>query len=129
MGASFRDRSFGIGDGAVLSQVALRVLLCASHSACKHYFCHSTCCVLKYAKPIVQVPTVRALLAADFALSLQSSSCRHSRLVKLAMVYGFTLSAKQAVTAATNKGWQSYVASFLSNIHRRFFTVLTLHVL
>ena len=37
----------------------------------------------------------------------------NSCLVKLAMVDGCTLSSSQSVTAATHKGWQYYVGSFL----------------
>ena len=37
----------------------------------------------------------------------------NARLVKLAMVGGFTLGADQSVTAA-NKGWQCHVESFLA---------------
>ena len=37
----------------------------------------------------------------------------NSRLVKLAMVDGCTLRVNESVTAATNKGWQYYVESFL----------------
>ena len=45
----------------------------------------------------------------------------NSRLVKLAMVDGCTLSASEYVTAATNKGWQYYVGSFLEQHSQQVF--------
>ena len=45
----------------------------------------------------------------------------NSRLVKLAMVDGCTLSSSQSVTAATNKGWQHYVGSFLKQHSQQLF--------
>ena len=52
-----------------------------------------------------------------------------SRLVKLAMVDGCTLSSSQSVTAATNKGWQHYVGSFLKRHSQQLFHSLTLQLL
>ena len=45
----------------------------------------------------------------------------NSRLVKLAMVDGCTLSTNQSVTAATNKGWQYYVGLFLKQHSQQLF--------
>ena len=45
----------------------------------------------------------------------------NSRLVKLAMVDGCTLSASESVTAATNKGWQYCVGSFLEQHSQQLF--------
>ena len=47
----------------------------------------------------------------------------NSRLVKLALVDGCTLSASESVTAATNKGWQCYVGSFLEQHSRQLFHI------
>ncbi len=45
----------------------------------------------------------------------------NSRLVKLATVDGCALGENQSVTAATNKGWQSYVGSFLEHHSQQLF--------
>ena len=45
----------------------------------------------------------------------------NSRLVKIAMVDGCTLSSSQSVTTATNKGWQHYVGSFLKRHSQQLF--------
>ena len=45
----------------------------------------------------------------------------NSRLVKLAVVDGRTLSTNQSVTAATNKGWQYYVGLFLKQHSQQLF--------
>ena len=45
----------------------------------------------------------------------------NSRLVKLAIVDGCTLSTNQSVTAATNKGWQYYVGLFLKQHSQQLF--------
>ena len=45
----------------------------------------------------------------------------NSRLVKLAMVDGCALGANQSVTAATSKGWQYYVGSFLEQHSQQLF--------
>ena len=47
---------------------------------------------------------------------------RDTRLVKLAMVDGCTLSSSQSVTAATTKGWQYYVGSFLEQHSQQNFS-------
>jgi len=52
----------------------------------------------------------------------------NSRLVKLAMVHGCALGADQSVTAATNKGWQFWVGSFLNVTHSSFPIILTLYL-
>ena len=63
-------------------------------------------------------------MAADFALPSDDHrvvALDNSRLVKLAMVDGCTVSAIESVIAATNKGWQYYVGSFLEQHSQQLF--------